>query len=143
LPQNRCGNSFILIARQPQHRLVRCVGVALQGFCKDTPDFDHIVTQQCLEDCKAHAPHIALHRRVEAIADNFPVDRAPHRPAIPAIAPRVSTTFPDDAACAAYLEKAHWGGGFACPHCGVVGEPFRIATRPGVLICRSCRRQTG
>ena len=21
-------------------------------------------------------------------------------------------------ACAAYLEKARWGDGFACPHCG-------------------------
>ena len=33
--------------------------------------------------------------------------------------------------------------GFACPRCGVAGEPFRIATRPGVLTCRVCRRQTG
>ena len=24
-----------------------------------------------------------------------------------------------------------------------MGEPFRIATRPGVLTCRACRRQTG
>lgn len=51
--------------------------------------------------------------------------------------------FPDDAACAAYLEGARWAGGFACPQCHVVGEPFRIATRPGVLTCRACRRQTG
>jgi hypothetical protein len=26
---------------------------------------------------------------------------------------------------------------------GATGEPFRIATRPGVLTCRKCRRQTG
>src|SRR3954468_764080 len=40
--------------------------------------------------------------------------------------------------------KRHAGAeGFACPNCGVVGEPFRIATRPGVLTCRACRRQTG
>ena len=45
--------------------------------------------------------------------------------------------------CAAYLEKTRWEGGFTCPHCGVVAEPFRIATRPGILTCRSCRRQTG
>ena len=45
--------------------------------------------------------------------------------------------------CAAYLEKTPWEGGFTCPHCGVVAEPFRIATRPGILTCRSCRRQTG
>ena len=79
MPQNRCGNGFVLIARQPQHRLVRCVCVVLQGLGKNAPDFDHIVTQQCLEDCKAHAPHIAPRRRVETIADNIPGDCAPHR----------------------------------------------------------------
>lgn len=57
--------------------------------------------------------------------------------------PEFQRLFPDDTACAAYLEKARWGDGFACPNCGVVGEPFRIATRPGVLTCRACRRQTG
>ncbi len=50
--------------------------------------------------------------------------------------------FPDDAACSAYLERSRWSGGFVCPHCGIVGEPFRITTRPGVLTCRACRRQT-
>ena len=57
--------------------------------------------------------------------------------------PEFQRLFSDDAACAAYLERARWGDGFACPRCGVVGEPFRIATRPGVLTCRACRRQTG
>jgi len=57
--------------------------------------------------------------------------------------PEFQRLFPDDTACAASLEKARWGDGFACPNCGVVGEPFRIATRPGVLTCRACRRQTG
>src|SRR5664280_108403 len=51
--------------------------------------------------------------------------------------------FPNDAACAEYLEKARWENGFVCPHCGAAGEPFRIATRPGVLACRKCRRHTG
>src|SRR5271165_4857526 len=51
--------------------------------------------------------------------------------------------FPGDTACAEYLEKVRWGDGFVCPHCGVTGEPFRISTRPGVLACRNCRRQTG
>ena len=32
--------------------------------------------------------------------------------------PEFQRLFPDDAACAAYLEKARWGDGFACPHCG-------------------------
>src|SRR5450756_2072086 len=57
--------------------------------------------------------------------------------------PEFQRLFPDDAACAAYLEKARWGDGFVCPHCGATGKPFRIATRPGVLACRKCRRQTG
>ena len=57
--------------------------------------------------------------------------------------PEFQRLFPDDGACAAYLERIRWGDGFACPHCGIVGEPFRIATRPGVLTCRACRRQTG
>jgi len=43
--------------------------------------------------------------------------------------------FPDDVACAEYLEKARWGDSFACPRCGETGEPFRIATRPVVLTC--------
>ena len=57
--------------------------------------------------------------------------------------PEFQRLFPDDAACAEYLEKARWGDGFVCPHCGAAGEPFRIATRPGVLVCRKCRRSTG
>jgi transposase-like protein len=51
--------------------------------------------------------------------------------------------FPDDAACAAYLEAIRWPDGFACPHCGAAGEPSRLASRPGILACRVCRRQTG
>ena len=57
--------------------------------------------------------------------------------------PEFQRLFPNDESCAAYLEKTRWEGGFTCPHCGVVAEPFRIATRPGILTCRSCRRQTG
>jgi hypothetical protein len=50
--------------------------------------------------------------------------------------------FPDDDACARYLEGAKWPKGFVCPHCQVKGEPIRLATRPGVLACRPCRKQT-
>src|SRR5208337_133300 len=57
--------------------------------------------------------------------------------------PEFQRLFPDDSSCAHYLEMARWGDGFVCRHCGVTGEPFRIATRPGVLGCRKCRRQTG
>ena len=57
--------------------------------------------------------------------------------------PEFQRLFPDDAACAAYLEKARWGDGFACPHCGTAGEPFHFENRPGVLRCRKCRKNTG
>ena len=57
--------------------------------------------------------------------------------------PEFQRLFPNDAACAEYLERACRGDGFVCPHCGLTGEPFRIATPPGVLACPKCRRQTG
>lgn len=57
--------------------------------------------------------------------------------------PEFQRLFPDDAACAAYLEKLRWLDGFVCPRCGVVGEPFRFEARPGVLRCRACRRNVG
>lgn len=53
--------------------------------------------------------------------------------------PEFQRLFPDDAACADYLEKIRWEHGFTCPHCGTVGEPFRFANRPHVLRCRKCR----
>lgn len=60
----------------------------------------------------------------------------------PRTLPEFQRLFPDDAACAAYLEGARWRDGFVCRHCGTHGEPYRYATRPGVLCCRSCRRET-
>jgi len=57
--------------------------------------------------------------------------------------PEFQRMFPDDAACAAYLEKARWASGFVCPNCKTAGEPYRIATRPRVLRCRKCRHDTG
>lgn len=56
--------------------------------------------------------------------------------------PEFQRLFPNDAACAAYLEKARWRNGFVCPHCGAVGEPYRFAKRPGVLRCRQCNSDT-
>ena len=53
--------------------------------------------------------------------------------AFPKSLPEFQQLFPNDAACASYLEKARWAVGFTCPHCREVGEPFRIATRPGIL----------
>lgn len=57
--------------------------------------------------------------------------------------PEFQRLFPDDAACAAYLEKARWSQGFVCPWCGNIAEPFRFENRPGVLRCRACRKDVG
>jgi len=56
--------------------------------------------------------------------------------------PGFQRLFPDEAACAAYLERARWGDGFVCDHCGAPGEPYRFANRPGVCRCRHCKRDT-
>lgn len=47
----------------------------------------------------------------------------------------------DDAACAAYLEAIRWPNGFVCEGCGAASEPFRVKTRPHVLVCRNCRKE--
>lgn len=67
----------------------------------------------------------------------FPRDDLPFPRSLPAF----QRHFPDDAACAAYLEAIRWPSGFVCGYCGVIGEPYRIATRPHVLTCRHCLRQ--
>ena len=46
--------------------------------------------------------------------------------------------FPNEAACAAYLEQLRWPEGFVCHRCGTSGEPFRFAKRITVLRCRNC-----
>ena len=56
--------------------------------------------------------------------------------------PQFQRLFPDEAACAAYLERARWSDGFLCRHCGVTDEPYRFAHRPGVLRCRHCGHDT-
>lgn len=56
--------------------------------------------------------------------------------------PEFQRLFPDESACAAYLEHARWSSEFICPNCKTSGEPYRYSTRPGVLCCRSCRRET-
>ena len=47
--------------------------------------------------------------------------------------------FSSEIACAAYLERIRWPGGFTCPTCGVSDEAQRIMTRPRVIRCRHCR----
>lgn len=60
----------------------------------------------------------------------------------PGSLPEFQRLFPDEVACAAYLERARWSDGFICPHCGTPGEPYRFANRAGVLRCRHCNRDT-
>lgn len=33
--------------------------------------------------------------------------------------PKFQRMFPNEATCAAYLERARWADGFVCDHCGV------------------------
>jgi transposase-like protein len=56
--------------------------------------------------------------------------------------PEFQRLFPDEAACAAYLEHLRWPHGFICPHCDATGEPYRFASRPTVLRCRSCQHNS-
>lgn len=58
----------------------------------------------------------------------------------PGSLPEFQRLFPDDAACAAYLEAIRWRDGFICQWCGKRGEPFRFEARPHVLRCRKCRK---
>lgn len=57
--------------------------------------------------------------------------------------PEFQRLFPNDQACAYYLERIRWPKGFVCPKCAVRHEPFRFEARPGVLRCRKCRADTG
>ena len=61
-------------------------------------------------------------------------------PGFPKSLPEFQRMFPTDRACAEYLEALRWSDGFACPHCGVADEPYRFEARPGVLRCRTCKR---
>jgi len=56
--------------------------------------------------------------------------------------PEFQRVFPDDRACLTYLCAARFPEGFVCPYCGWLGEPYRFETRPDMLRCRSCRRDT-
>jgi len=47
--------------------------------------------------------------------------------------------FPDETACANYLERLRWPNGFVCPACQQQRQPWR-QTR-GRLVCPACRHQ--
>jgi len=61
----------------------------------------------------------------------------------PTSLPEFQRVFPDDGACARYLEAIRWPDGFACTKCGLVGDPYRFATRSSVVLrCRGCKANT-
>lgn len=58
----------------------------------------------------------------------------------PTSLPEFQRVFPDDAACAKYLEALRWPDGFACPKCGLVAEPYRFPSKSSVVLrCRGCK----
>ncbi|MBS0566095.1 MAG: IS1595 family transposase [Proteobacteria bacterium] len=43
-----------------------------------------------------------------------------------------------------YLEALRWPDGVICPHCGVIGDHYKLqgkSTRPGLWKCKDCRKQ--
>jgi predicted RNA-binding Zn-ribbon protein involved in translation (DUF1610 family) len=59
----------------------------------------------------------------------------------PTSLPEFQQVFPDDAACAKYLESVRWPKGFTCPTCGHMEEPYRFRTRTSVVLrCRECKK---
>jgi transposase-like protein len=59
----------------------------------------------------------------------------------PKTLPEFQKFFPDDKACAEYLEALRWPDGFVCPVCDHKGEPYRFSTRSSnVLRCRVCKK---
>lgn len=50
--------------------------------------------------------------------------------------------FPDEAACADYMERIRWPDGFICPYCASTASPYRFTARPAVLRCRACQKDT-
>jgi hypothetical protein len=61
----------------------------------------------------------------------------------PQTLPEFQKMFPDDAACAAYLETMRWPDGFVCSHCGVKDAPYRFGTRKSVVLrCKACKKNT-
>jgi len=60
---------------------------------------------------------------------------------IPGTLPEYQKMFPNETACAAYLEHVRWPNGFVCLNCGAADEPCRMKSRPRVLRCRHCLKE--
>lgn len=58
----------------------------------------------------------------------------------PTSMPEFQRAFPNDAACAGYLEHLRWPEGFVCPKCGAIEAPYRFPKRKSVVLrCRACQ----
>lgn len=61
----------------------------------------------------------------------------------PTSLPEFQRVFPNDEACAKYLETMRWPDGFTCPKCSYHEKPYRFATRSSVVLrCRECKSNT-
>jgi hypothetical protein len=61
----------------------------------------------------------------------------------PTSLPEFQRVFPDNAACAAFLESLRWPKGFICGKCSKHGEPYRFGTRTSVVLrCKACKAST-
>ncbi len=52
--------------------------------------------------------------------------------------------FTDEAKAIEFWESKRWPDGAICPHCGLVGEAYKLqgkSTRPGLWKCKGCRKQ--
>jgi len=52
--------------------------------------------------------------------------------------------FHDEDKAREFLENVRWANGIICPHCGVIGEHYKVkskAARKGVYMCKDCRKQ--
>src|ERR1019366_9551905 len=62
---------------------------------------------------------------------------------LPTTLPEFQKVFPDDLACAKYLESLRWPEGVICPNCGHKDKPYRFPSRSSVVLrCRSCKVNT-
>lgn len=61
----------------------------------------------------------------------------------------IAKHFSDPDSAREFFEKQRWPDGTVCPHCGIVGESYRLKAkegskspvRPGVWKCKGCRKQ--
>ncbi|MGB5107804.1 MAG: IS1595 family transposase [Candidatus Zixiibacteriota bacterium] len=52
--------------------------------------------------------------------------------------------FHDEDAAREFLENVRWANGVVCPHCGVIGEHYKVkskSARKGLRMCKDCRKQ--